>query len=96
MMKERVGRGWTKFEDYVYGWARYICYTPPGRRVQVGMGLHVGGEPRGEKIAITEQGDFTVIGIGSIHVRLYDDGPDCEVAITRDRAEGIPILRSSF
>jgi hypothetical protein len=93
---KRVGRNWTWFEDYVYVTATYTCFTPVNRRVQVGMGIFIWGEPRGEKVAISGQGSFTVIGPGSIHIRTYDDGDDCEVAITQDSNVPVPILRSSF
>ena len=96
MIKKIVGRDWTWFEDYVYVTATYKCFTPPGRRVQVGMGVFVAGQPLGEKVAVSRQGEFTVIGAGSVHIRIYDDGPDCEVAITQDSNMPIPILRGEF
>lgn len=96
IVKKRVGREWTWFEDYVYAAATYRCFTPADRRVQVGMGLFVSGEPRGEKVAVSGEGSFTVIGAGAIHIRLYDDGPDCEVALSQDSNIPVPILREKF
>jgi hypothetical protein len=58
------------------------------------MSIFIWGEPRGEKVAISGKGSFTVIGFGAIHIRIYDDGADCEIAITQDVP--VPILRSSF
>lgn len=74
----------------------YTCFTPANRRVQIGMGLFVSGEPRGEKVAVSIKGNFTVIGAGSIHIRAYDDGPDCEVAISQNSNILIPILKGGF
>lgn len=96
LITKRVGREWTWFEDYVYVTATYTCFTPTDRRVQVGMGVFAFGEPRGEKVAISEKGEFTVIGVGAVHIRIYDDGPDCDIAITQDSNVLIPILRSNY
>lgn len=96
LIKKRVGKDWAWFEDYVYVTATYTCFTPPNRRVQVGMGIFAFGEPRGEKVAISEKGSFTVVGPGAIHIRIYDDGPDCEVAVTQDSNVLVPVLRGSF
>lgn len=94
--KKKVGKQWTWFEDYVYISATYRCFTPKGRRVQVGMGVFFDGEPRGEKVAISGSGDFTTVGAGAIHIRIYDSGPDCEVAITQNKNILIPILDEDF
>ncbi|WP_460143071.1 hypothetical protein [Pseudomonas sp. S3_B08] len=96
LIKKKVDREWTWFEDYLYVGATYTCFTPPGRRVQVGMGIYINGTPLGEKVAITEKADFTVVGPGSVHIRIYDDGPDCEVAITQDSNIPVPILVAEF
>lgn len=96
LIKKRVSKDWTWFEDYVYVTANYTCFTPPGRRVQVGMGLFVAGEPRGEKVAVSGKDSFTVVGAGAIHIRIYDDGSDCEVAISQDSNVLVPILRAEF
>ncbi|AXV74054.1 hypothetical protein CJO75_12680 [Ralstonia solanacearum] len=71
-----MDQSWTWLEDYLYVSATYHCFTPPGRRLQVGMGIFTGGTALGEKIAVTGTGDFTVVGAGSVHIRLYDDGPN--------------------
>jgi hypothetical protein len=94
--KKRVGADWTWFDDYVYVTAKYTCFTPPGRRVQVGTGVFFAGQPRGEKVAISGKGDFRVIGLGAIHIRIYDGGPDCEVAISQDSNVLIPVLKDTF
>jgi hypothetical protein len=96
LIRKRVGKEWTWFESYIYVSASYVCFTPPDRRVQVGMGVFAFGRPLGEKIAICERGSFTVIGVGAIHIRVYDDGPDCEVAISQDSNVLVPILRTDF
>ena len=95
-IKKRVSREWTWFEDYVYVTANYRCFTPPGRRVQVGTGVFFQGVPRGEKVAISTEGEFWVLGMGAINIRIYDDGPDCEVAITQSSNTPVPILRTDF
>jgi hypothetical protein len=93
---KRVGKTWTWFEDYIYLTATYKIFTPKGRRVQVGMGLFFAGEPRGEKVAITESGEVITIGAGAIHIRIHDEGTDCEVAITQDSNVLVPILKDNF
>jgi hypothetical protein len=96
LVKKRVGKEWTWFEDYVYVTATYNCFTPANRRVQVGMGVFAAGEPRGEKVAVSGRDTFTVVGAGAIHIRTYDDGPDCEVAISQDSNVLVPILKGEF
>ena len=96
MLKKRVGSDWTWFDDYVFVTASYTCFSPPGRTVQVGMGVFMFGEPRGEKVAVSGKSSFTVIGAGAIHIRVYDSVPDCEVAISQDNNVLVPILRESF
>ncbi len=96
IIKKRVSRKWTWFEDYIYAAATYTYFTPADRRVQIGMGIFAAGEPRGEKVAVSGKGEFTVIGAGAIHIRIYDDGPDCDVAITQEKNIPVPILRENF
>src|SRR4051812_12629284 len=93
LIKKRVGKEWVWFEEYVYVTATYTCFTPADRRVRVGMGIFAFDEPRGEKVAISVKGSFAVLAIGAVHIRIYDDGPDCEVAITQDSNVLVPILQ---
>jgi hypothetical protein len=96
LIKKRVGSTWTWIEDYVYLSATYLCFTPPDRSVQVGMGWFVNGTPLGEKKSISGRGEFTTIGFGAVHIRISDGGSDCEIAITQDRNTLVPILKSDF
>lgn len=43
--------------------------------------------------AVSGKGSFTGIGAGAIHIRIYDDGPNCEVAVTQDSNVLIPVSR---
>ena len=55
------------------------------------MGVFANGEPRGEKIAITNEGEVTTIGAGAIHVRVYDGGGPCNVWVEQKSCNLIPI-----
>lgn len=87
-MKKSV-EGWTWFSDYVYSYSEWNITCPADRTVQVGMGVFIGGEPRGEKIAVSGSGVVKAIGIGAIYVRSYDRKGPCNVDVALKK--GIPI-----
>lgn len=71
-VRKVTGNDWTWFEDYVFAWATYVVACEPGRTCQVGMGLSVWGEPRGEKIRFEGEREILVVGAGAIHIRPAD------------------------
>ncbi|WP_300497734.1 hypothetical protein [Marinobacter sp.] len=88
-----VGQGWTWFENYAFVWAEWKVSTPTERRVQVGMGLFSGGEPRGEKVEVSGEGTVKTVGAGAMHVRVVDGGPPCAVTLELGDKGLIPIVR---
>ena len=79
--KKQAGATWTWFEDYIYAYATYIVACEPRRECQVGMGIFAFGEPRGETIRFSGEREVTVVGIGSLHIRVLDGGGPAQVAI---------------
>jgi hypothetical protein len=71
-VRKVAGNDWTWFEDYVYAWATYVVACEPGRTCQVGMGLSLWGEPRGEKIRFDGEREILVVGAGAIYIRAAD------------------------
>lgn len=71
-VRKTTSDDWTWFEDYVFAWATYVVACEPGRTCQVGMGISMFGEPRGEKLRFTGEREITVIGAGAIHMRPAD------------------------
>lgn len=80
-VKKPVDSGWIWFEDYAYTSATYLVACEPERECQVGMGIFVFGEPRGEKIRFTGEQEITVIGLGSLHIRVADGKGQAQAAI---------------
>jgi hypothetical protein len=85
--RKRVGEDWTWCESYVYAYATYTVACEPNRQCQVGMGLFLFGEPRGEKIRFSGRREITVIGAGSLHVRAADGKGPVKVAFSQKSAE---------
>lgn len=71
-VRKVTGNDWTWFEDYVFAWATYVVACEAERTCQVGMGLSVFGEPRGEKIRFSGEREILVVGAGAIHIRPAD------------------------
>ena len=63
---------WTWFEDYAFAYAEYTVACEPGRQCQVGTGMFLFGEPRGEKNRFSGEREITVFGFGAIHIRVVD------------------------
>lgn len=74
---------WQWAENYVYASATYLVACPIDRRCQVGMGVFMLGEPRGEKIRFSGEKEITVIGAGSLHFRIDDDKGPCRIGFTQ-------------
>lgn len=73
------GPNWQWGEDYVWATASYVVACPPDRTCQVGMGVFVAGEPRGEKLRFSGTKEFLVMGVGALHFRVDDGLGPCEV-----------------
>jgi hypothetical protein len=86
-----VSDQWTWFADYGLAYAEWTVNCPGDRRCQVGMGIMVGGTPRGEKISFSPTAEFTTIGVGAIHVRVDDGGPPCNVRLDQGKVGTIPV-----
>lgn len=77
------GTSWQWAEDYFYASAKYVIACPTDRRCQVGMGLFIFSEPRGEKIRFSGEMEITVIGAGSLHFRVDDDKGPCKIGFVQ-------------
>jgi hypothetical protein len=73
------GSSWQWAEEYVGLSATYWISCPPGRSCQVGMGLFMLGQPRGEKIRFSGEKEITVFGAGALHFRVDDDKGPCKI-----------------
>jgi hypothetical protein len=93
---KQVGSEWTWFEDYGFLTAEWTLNCPTDRTCQVGMGIKVFGEPRGEKIRFSGCREFVTLGLGAIHVRTVDDKGPCKVRLDRGKVGLIPIHNDSF
>jgi hypothetical protein len=82
---------WTWYSDYAYLWAKWTVTCEEGRQCQVGMGVFVAGEPRGEKIRFGPHKEFITVGIGSVHVRMVDGKGPCTVRLDEGAVGLIPI-----
>jgi len=91
-----VAEGWTWFTDYVYLRADWTVNCPPGRQCQVGTGIFVAGEPRGENFGFGPQKQFRTIGVGSIHVRVVDGKGPCTVRLEQGKVKPIPSGNTPF
>lgn len=76
-----VGESWTYFLDYMSIYGEWEIECPPDRKVQVGMGISVFGQPRGQKITVVGKGTARTIGVGAIFVRVYDGMGNCTVSV---------------
>lgn len=80
-----VGAQWTWLAEYVYLSSRWTINAEPGRTLEVGMGVRVFGQPRGQKKRFTSIVHFTTVGLGSIHVRVTDEGGPCLVRLDQGK-----------
>ena len=83
--QREVGEKWTWLQDYAYLWAEWTLNCPEARVCQVGMGLMLFGEPRGEKRRFSRYCEFVTVGIGAIHVRVVDGKGPCQVRLDQDK-----------
>ncbi|MCE2660456.1 MAG: hypothetical protein LW854_19800 [Rubrivivax sp.] len=80
------GPKWQWVETYVFAKATYIIACQPDRRCQVGMGVSLLGQPRGEKLRFSEEREITVLGAGALHFRVDDGRGPCRVGfVLKDR-----------
>jgi hypothetical protein len=70
--KVDIDNDWVWAEDYIFAYAKYTVECEPGRVCQVGMGVSIYGEPRGEKIKFSGREEISVLGAGSLHFRTAD------------------------
>ena len=92
VVTKEVGEDWTWLQDYAFIYADWTINCPTDRRCQVGMGIMLFGEPRGEKIRFSGFREFTTLGIGAIHVRIDDHRGPCTVRLDSGKVGLIPII----
>jgi len=86
---------WTWFQDYAFFQAEWTVNSPD-RTCQVGMGMMLFGEPRGEKVRFSGFKEFTTVGMGAIHVRAVDGRGRCKVRLDQGKVGLIPIISDTF
>lgn len=80
------GPKWQWAETYVFAKATYLIACPADRRCQVGLGVSLFGQPRGEKLRFSGQREITVLGAGALHFRVDDGVGPCKVGFAlKDR-----------
>jgi hypothetical protein len=74
-----AGKDWRKAQSYLRAGTKFVVYCPEDRQCQVGLGLMLFGEPRGEKVRFS--GKRRVVGLfaGALHFRVVDDKGPCKV-----------------
>lgn len=77
------GSDWEWAEDYIYLYAEYVVSCEPGRQCQVGMGVFIDGEPRGEKIRFSGPETIKVLLVGALYFRVDDGKGPCKIAFTQ-------------
>lgn len=80
-MSKNVTNEWTWLSDYVAATIQWTVNCPTDRRCEVGMGMKIFGQPRGEKIGFSGARKFTTLGLGAIHVRVTDGQGTCPVRL---------------
>jgi hypothetical protein len=81
------GPKWHWAETYVFAKATYLIACPADRRCQVGMGVSLFGQPRGEKLRFSGEREITVVGAGALHFRVDDGGGPCRVGfVLKDKS----------
>ena len=86
-----VTRDWTWFTDYGYFWSKWTINVEGGNEVEVGVGMKIGGKPRGGRFKVKGHYEFTTYGIGAIHVRTTDPLNACTVRVDQGEAGTIPV-----
>lgn len=85
---------WQWLEEYALLKATYYIACPTDRQCQVGMGIFSANNPLGEKIRFSGVQEVTVLGAGSIHVRVMDNKGPCWVAISQTDRSLISVFSS--
>jgi hypothetical protein len=83
--------GWAWLEDYAAVSIEYEVFASSGRLCQIGAGLFVLREPRGEKIRFTGTHRIRVFGIGALHVRVLNGNGTCWVGLTQVGMVNVPV-----
>lgn len=91
-----VGPDWVWFEDHVALYVSYATKGPIRRTYEVGTGISVSGSPWGKRKKFSGEAEFNAYGIGALHIRKRDDGPDFEVCASANGLGTIPIYRGNF
>lgn len=75
---------WQWLEDYVYmGTAKYLIGCPWDRSCRVGSGIFTGGMPQGDQKVFSGNLEWEVLGAGSLHVKIEDEGGPCRIGFFR-------------
>ena len=82
MTKEyTVDENWTLLTKYIYLKATWTLNIEPGRQCKVGVGLKMGGKPRGERKRFEKHTTITTFGGGGVYVRVTDGKGPCRVRL---------------
>lgn len=87
-----VGKDWVWFEDHVAAYVTYSTRGPFGRTYEVGTGISVSGSPWGKRKKHSGDAEFNAYGMGALHIRKRDTGPDFVVCATGLGMKTLPIV----
>lgn len=87
-----IGQDWVWFEDHAALYVRYGIAGPDGRVYQIGTGLSVSGSPLGRRTVKSGRSEVVAIGVGALHIRRRDDGPDFIVCASGLGLGHIPVI----
>lgn len=87
-----VGAKWVWFEDHLVAYVTYSTRGPQGRTYEVGTGISVNGSPWGKRKRYTGDAEFNAYGMGALHIRKKDAGPNFVVCASGLGIGTLPII----
>ncbi len=93
---KEVGTKWTHLTDYAYLYSEWTLNAESGRKCEVGVGVKIGGKPRGGRHKFSEHILVETYGIGAIHVRVLEGETPCLIRLDQGDAGAIPLPKIDF
>ncbi len=88
-----VHNDWTWLADYGFPYSEWTIHCEEGRKCRVGMGVSIGGKPRGERITFENHKTFFTVGVGAIKVKVADGQGDCLIKLKQGKHGYFPLYR---
>lgn len=87
-----IDQQWTWFDDYLVLYASYTLVCSSGCSCEVGMGVKLFGEPRGEKKRFSDVAEVLAVGMGAVHIRTRNDTSPCKAAMHIGEIGTVPVV----